>query len=72
MKKITVILACSAAILLTPPLHRSREDGPAKGAATEEIFKRADRNGDGKVTPDELPNAELFAKFDTNKDGVIT
>ena len=72
MKKITLILACSAAVFLALPSHRSRADGPPKNASAGEVFKWADKNGDGKVTPDELQNAELFAKFDTNKDGVIT
>src|SRR6187200_3294821 len=36
------------------------------------IFHRADKNGDGKVTKDELPNEETFAKFDLNNDGIIT
>jgi peroxiredoxin/Ca2+-binding EF-hand superfamily protein len=51
----------------------------ALGAATfaqqvspEAIFRRADKNHDGKVTPNELPNAETFARFDLDKDGVIT
>ncbi|MEO6738625.1 MAG: redoxin domain-containing protein [Chthoniobacteraceae bacterium] len=72
MKKVTVILACSAAIYFALPSHRSRAAGPPTNATAEEIFKWADKNGDGKVTPDELPNAGTFAKFDTNKDGVIT
>ena len=72
MKKITVILACSAAAYFALPSHRSHADGLPKNATAEEIFKWADKNGDGKVTPDELPNAETFAKFDTNQDGVIT
>ena len=72
MKKITFILACSAAIFLARPAHRSHADGPQLDGTAEEIFKRADRNGYGKVTPDELPNKDLFAKFDTDKDGVIT
>ncbi len=72
MNKVTFILAGSAALILALPSHRSRADAPPKNATAEEIFKAADKNGDGKVTPDELPNAELFAKFDTNKDGMIT
>ncbi len=72
MRKLTFLLACSAAIFLALPIHRSHADGPQLNGTAEDIFKRADKNGDGKVTPDELPNAELFAKFDTNKDGVIT
>ena len=45
---------------------------PAQRGAADAIFQRADKNGDGRVTPDELPNAETFARFDRNKDGVIT
>jgi Ca2+-binding EF-hand superfamily protein/peroxiredoxin/mono/diheme cytochrome c family protein len=41
-------------------------------ATPDAIFQRADKNHDGKVTPDELPNTETFARFDLNKDGVIT
>ena len=72
MKKIILVLACSAAFFLALPVHCSRADGPPKNATAEEIFKWADKNGDGKVTAEELPNAETFAKFDANKDGVIT
>jgi mono/diheme cytochrome c family protein/peroxiredoxin len=72
MKKLTITFACVLALCLALPSHKSRADGPPKNATAEEIFKWADKNGDGKVTPDELPNKETFAKFDTNGDGVIT
>ena len=72
MKKLAFTFACALALALALPSHKSRADGPPKGAGAEEIFKWADKNGDGKVTPDELPNKEAFAKFDTNGDGVIT
>jgi Ca2+-binding EF-hand superfamily protein len=36
------------------------------------VFQRYDKNGDGRVTPDELPDVATFARFDSNKDGVIT
>ncbi len=72
MKKLTFTFACALAFSLAIPSHKSRADGPPKGSTPEEIFKWADKNGDGKVTPDELPNAETFAKFDLNKDGTIT
>jgi mono/diheme cytochrome c family protein/peroxiredoxin len=72
MKKLSISLAFALALYVALPAHQSRADGPPKGAAPEEIFKWADKNGDGKVTPDELPNKETFAKFDTNGDGVIT
>jgi hypothetical protein len=35
------------------------------------VFQRFDKNGDGKVTRDELPNPQAFERFDLNKDGVI-
>jgi hypothetical protein len=41
-------------------------------AQSPDAFTRFDRDGDGKVTPTELPNAATFAKFDRNGDGVIT
>ena len=37
----------------------------------EAKFKKFDKNGDGKLTADELP-AELMARLDLNKDGVVT
>jgi Ca2+-binding EF-hand superfamily protein len=36
------------------------------------VFKHFDRNGDGKLTPDELPFPKWFERLDLNKDGVIT
>ncbi len=72
MKKLPLTLACLIPIFLAFPFPASRADGPRKGATPDEVFRWADKNGDGKVTPDELPNAETFARFDLNKDGVIT
>jgi peroxiredoxin len=40
--------------------------------AARTIFKRADKNGDGQVTRDEVPDAQTFARFDLNEDGIIT
>lgn len=48
------------------------EKGTARSALIAALFKRADRNGDGKVTPDELQRPELFRRLDRNDDGYIT
>jgi len=36
------------------------------------VFQRFDKNGDGRITKDELPNSETFERFDINKDGAVT
>jgi hypothetical protein len=53
-----------------PPSVTSRLDF---GAGMERRFRTLDRNGDDRITKDELPspNARIKA-FDRNKDGVIT
>jgi len=53
--------------------------GVARPAAAQQIpqqlqdmFKRIDRDGDGKLSPSEMPNAEKFKQMDVNGDGVVT
>ncbi len=41
-------------------------------ARAQAVFDRYDRNHDGKVTRDELPDAAIFDLFDLNRDGIIT
>jgi mono/diheme cytochrome c family protein len=44
----------------------------AQTATPDVRFKRFDKNGDGKVTTEELPIQKVFDQFDTNKDGAIS
>ncbi|MCX7014260.1 MAG: sulfatase-like hydrolase/transferase [Candidatus Sumerlaeota bacterium] len=44
---------------------------PRTGAALDR-WKQADKNGDGQLTPDEVPNADQFKRMDANGDGVVT
>lgn len=44
---------------------------PAQSQSVLDRFDRIDRNRDGKVTPDELPQRQLFQRLDRNGDGVI-
>lgn len=48
--------------------------GPAFGQNADgtDAFKKFDKDGDGKVTKEELPSEQAFERFDKNKDGVIT
>jgi hypothetical protein len=54
-----------------PPSVTSRLD---YGSAMERRFRTLDRNGDDRITRDELPanNAPRLQALDRNKDGVIT
>lgn len=57
---------------LRPGLRPGTGAGAGRGMGVAALFQRADRNGDGKVTPDELPNEQLFKRLDVNADGVVT
>ncbi len=48
---------------------------PAAGqvpAQLEQMFRQADRDADGKLSPQELPNAERFKQMDRDGDGFVT
>ncbi|MCX8036918.1 MAG: sulfatase-like hydrolase/transferase [Candidatus Sumerlaeia bacterium] len=42
------------------------------GGSLQNRFKELDRNGDGRLTADELPRPALFKQMDANGDGVVT
>ena len=62
------------------PAAAGASNRPATGRATpqqipqqmQDMFKRLDRDGDGKLSPQELPNAERFKQLDANGDGFAT
>jgi collagen type III alpha len=89
MKKISILtallLGLGTAAVLAEDAPGNRPDKPRGGAGgpggpggarpnPEEIFKRLDKNGDGKIAKDEAPEriAANFDKLDVNKDGFIT
>jgi CubicO group peptidase (beta-lactamase class C family) len=50
--------------------ERTRSD--SRQPSVEQRFKQWDKNGDGKLTPDEVPGEQLFKMLDKNGDGVVT
>src|SRR4051812_8324268 len=58
----TLTLFCTAAALHADPTRD----------AVEAKFKAADKNGDGVITPDELPLPRIFKFLDRNGDGKVT
>lgn len=49
----------------------SEQDSP-KRSTPQTVFTRADKDGDGRLDPDEVKNAALFKRMDTNADGFVT
>ena len=66
----TIVVINLAAILTALTLVAQSQPQPPAGGSFEELFKRLDRNGDGKLTRDEIPR--LFDQLDKNKDGAVT
>ncbi|MCX7702674.1 MAG: alkaline phosphatase family protein [Planctomycetota bacterium] len=50
----------------------SAQEPSAPGGRVAKRFKDYDKNGDGKLTSDEVPNKRLFERLDKNRDGVVT
>jgi arylformamidase len=67
MKTITTITLSTFLACLT---LSAQETQPPRGGGLAERFKKLDRDGDGKLTKDEIPR--LFDQLDKNKDGVVT
>jgi len=59
------------AVPVTPLLALVAVSCAQQAASLDQRFRQSDRNGDGKLTPQELPG-EWFARLDTNEDGVVT
>ena len=67
--KPTITLISLSAILAGLTLWAQETPRPAAGGLADR-FRQLDRNGDDKLTRDEIPG--LFDQLDKNKDGVVT
>ena len=66
-------VAVAGVFLSTVPLQAQQRTSPARPkASVEQVFKQWDRDGDGKLTLEEVPNENLFKMLDRNGDGVVT
>lgn len=52
--------------------RRQRSATQDRGATQQDRFRRFDRNGDGRVSPDEFPRADIFNRIDLDHDGLVT
>jgi len=64
------ILAC----LISPAALVSAQEPPAPARpqySVEQVFRQWDKNGDGKLTPEEAPGEQLLKMLDKNGDGKL-
>jgi len=69
--KTTITISSLSVVLACLPLL-AQETPRAAGGGLAERFKQLDRNGDGNLTRDEVPQTMPFDQWDANKDGVVT
>ncbi len=67
---IRLFIGCCLAVLTT--WASSTEAIAQQDSAAAQVFKRLDRDGDGRITPTELRNRRAFEALDTDADGAIT
>jgi CubicO group peptidase (beta-lactamase class C family) len=75
-RKMKMISLSVAALLLTAGYLGAQTSQPAQSTqartSVDERLRRWDRNGDGKLTQDEVPGERLFKMLDRDGDGVVT
>ena len=63
------------ALFLSPCLlvaQNESEEKPSEQSSTGSQFANADKNGDGKLGPDEIENEAAFQRMDADSDGFVT
>jgi len=71
MVKMALSWAC-AAVVVTLAAAQEPAATTRSQVSVEQRFKQWDKNGDGKLTTDELREGNLFRRMDANGDGVVT
>jgi hypothetical protein len=65
ISSLAVLFTCHALCAQQPPPRSA-------GGGLAERFKQLDRNGDGKLTRDDMGQSPLLDQWDANKDGAVT
>jgi hypothetical protein len=68
----TIIALIALAPLMACPALSAQDTQPARGGGLAERFRQLDRNGDGKVSAEELNMPNLFGRLDKDKDGFVS
>jgi hypothetical protein len=68
----TILISSAIAICVVLSTVRGFAQQVSATKALEDRFKVLDKNGDGRITRDELPQSPFFEQRDKNGDGVIT
>ncbi|MFZ5830839.1 MAG: alpha/beta hydrolase fold domain-containing protein [Planctomycetota bacterium] len=66
----TIIAAIAVSTVVIVAAQESARPGAAGSLAAR--FQQYDKNGDGKLTPEEFPAAKVFDNADADKDGFVT
>lgn len=73
MTRVVTPVVCIAVLsTIGAGMAPAAQPASSSGKSLEERFHEFDRNGDGKLTPDEVPGQRLFKMLDRNGDGVVT
>ena len=67
-RKSLTIIAIACALIIAGTLAKAQDAG-WQVTSLESRFKQLDRNGDGKLSCDEIP--QLFDPLDANRDGAV-
>lgn len=71
--KVALALVCALCVLAIGGCS-TQQKLPKRPATLEQLFKRADTNGDGRVSRAEFTNfmvGDVFERYDTNGDGFV-
>jgi acetyl esterase/lipase len=73
MRNLFTVVGLTGVLLGAIPAYTQDEPAPDKPPVSiEQRFKRWDKNGDGKITPDELGMPSTFKNLDRDGNGVIS